>query len=163
MWWGGFRGCGRAGRPGGRAGVVGSGSWVGPGWPGWLGQCGEFPEAGEDFGEQVVAGRWSQDWLPCLENEAGGDADQPVPQSGDHGFAVAGAPPGELAGGGIFGGGELMEPGGHGCGQQGTPHPGGVHLDITGGEVAQRGAVFAVAEDVLDAGAVSVPVLNLDG
>jgi hypothetical protein len=59
-----------------RCGVPGSG----PEWPGWSGQRGEFPESGEDLGEQVVAGRRVQDHVSCLENEAGGDTDQPVAQ-----------------------------------------------------------------------------------
>lgn len=39
------------------------GSWVGTGVAGWSGQCGEFPESGEDLGEQVVTGRRVQNWL----------------------------------------------------------------------------------------------------
>lgn len=49
-------------------------------------------------------------------NEAGGDADQPVAQGGDHGFAVAGAPAGKLSGW-SWGGGELAKPGGHARGE----------------------------------------------
>ena len=44
--------------------------------------------------------------------------------------------------------------------EQRAPHPRAVDLRISGGEVAQRGAVLGVAEDVLDAGAVPVPVLH---
>lgn len=41
----------------------------GRGWPGGSqGQCGEFPESGEDLGEQVMTRRRVQDWLSCLEN-----------------------------------------------------------------------------------------------
>jgi hypothetical protein len=34
---------------------------------------------------------------------------------------------------GVLGGGEVVQPGGHGRGQQRTPHPGGVDLDVAGG------------------------------
>src|SRR5262249_5705953 len=42
------------------------------------------------------------------------------------------------------------------------PHPGGVDLDVARRQVTQRGAVLAVTEDVLDGGAVAVPVLDFD-
>jgi hypothetical protein len=57
-------------------------------------------------------------------------------------------------------GGELVQPGGHGRGQQRTPHPRQVHLGISGREVTEGGADLAVAEDILHRGAVPVPVLR---
>ena len=58
------------------------------------------------------------------------------------------------------GGGELVQPGGHGRGEQRAPHPGQVDLGVSGGEVPEGGAELAVAEDVLHRGAVPVPVLG---
>ena len=102
-------------------------------------------QAGEDFSEQdVVAWRWSQDELSGVVDHAGGDADESVPQGRDHGppaaFAVAGQRPVWS-----LGGGELVEPAGHGRGQQRPPHPCGVDFFVARGQMAKRGAVFPVS------------------
>src|SRR6185312_1749439 len=105
-----------------------------------------------------------QDELPGVVDEPAGDAQQAVPQGGDHGFAVADTQPGQRFGGagvaggvGVFGvavlgggagGDELVEPAGDAGGNECAPHPGGIDLDVAGGEVTPRGTVFAVAEDV---------------
>jgi hypothetical protein len=97
-----------------------------------------------------------------VADQPAGDADDPAPQGGDHGFASADAVArqDDLAAGD---GGELVQPGGHAGGQQRAPHPSGIDLGISAGKVPQRGAVLAVAEEVLDAGAVPVPVLGGGG
>ena len=45
---------------------------------GWSGHRGDFPESGEDFGEQIVAGWGSEGELAGVVDQAGGDADQPA-------------------------------------------------------------------------------------
>src|SRR6266511_3120452 len=150
-------GC--SGGPGGRAGFAGSGGVSGAGGAGWSGGGGKSPYAGEDLGEEQVAGWWSQGEGVGVADQAGRDTDQSPAQGGDHGLAVADAVPGQ----GVIGqdgAGELVEPAGHGGGQQRAPHPGGVDLGVTGGQVAQRGAVLAVAEQVFDGGAVPGLVLG---
>ena len=57
-------------------------------------------------------------------------------------------------------GGELVQPGGHARGEQRAPHPGQVHLGISGGKMPESSAELAVTEDVLHRGAVPVPVLH---
>ena len=86
--------------------VRSSGFRSGPCGPGWSGRRGEGPEAGEDLGEQVVAGREPQGELPGVADQPAGDGDQPPPQGLDHCLAAAGAVTGQdgLAAGG---GGEL--------------------------------------------------------
>ena len=97
-----------------------------------------------------------------MTDQPGGDADQPVPQGGDHGLAVADTVPEQAAVGG-GGGGELVQPAGEAGGEQRAPHPRPVDLGISRGQVAQRGAVLGVAEQVLHLGAVAVPVLDRGG
>ena len=119
------------------------------------------PEAGEDLGEQVAAGRQPQGQLAGVADEPSRDRDQAVPEGRDHGFAAADAVTGQdqLAG---RGGGELVQPGGHAGREQSAPHPGHVHPGISREEVPQGGAVLAVTEDALDGGAMPVPVLHGD-
>jgi hypothetical protein len=92
-------------------------SWGQAGW--WSGHGGECSESGEDLGEQAVRGREPDDELAGVADEPAWDTDQPVPQRGDHGFAVADTVPGKRA---VWsdGGGELVQPGGHGGGEQRT-------------------------------------------
>ena len=86
-----------------------------PGFPGrgragrWSGCGGEGTEAGEDLGEQVVAGRQPQGQLPGVAYQPGGDGDEPAAEGFDHGFAAADAVTGQdgLAAGS---GGELGPP-----------------------------------------------------
>ncbi len=136
------------------------GIWTGEtalGWV-WSGRGGQCPQPGEDFGEQAVAGREPQDQAASVADDPAGDADQPVAAGGDHGFAAAHAVTSEdgFADGG---GGELVQPGGHAGGEQRAPHPCGVDRGVARRQMAEGGAVLAVAEDVLDGGAVPVPVL----
>jgi hypothetical protein len=58
------------------------------------------------------------------------------------------------------GGGELVQPAGHAGREQRAPHPGGIDLGISAGEMPEGGSVLAVTEDALDGGAVPVPVLG---
>lgn len=55
----------------------------------------------------MVARWWAQGQLTGVAGEAGGEADQSVPEGGDHGFAAADAVSGEVA---VFSGsgGELV-------------------------------------------------------
>jgi hypothetical protein len=46
---------------------------------------------GEDLGEQVVAGWQAQGEATGVSDQAGGDGEQPAPQSRDHGLAAADA------------------------------------------------------------------------
>jgi hypothetical protein len=55
----------------------------------WSGRCRKGGDTGQDLGEQGLAWWQAQDQRSSLVNEAGGDADQAVPQGGDHGLAVA--------------------------------------------------------------------------
>src|SRR6266540_3680572 len=123
---------GRGSGPGGRAGFAGSGGVLGPRGPGGLGRGGQGADAGEDLGQERVAGGWSQGESSAVPNQAGGDADQSPAQGGDHGLAVADA----VSGQGVVGqdgAGELVEPAGEGGGQQRTPHPGAVDFGVAGG------------------------------
>lgn len=73
----------------------------------WSGCCRQGAQSGEDLGEQVVV-RWqAQGERFGVVDQAGGDADQAVPQGGDHGLALADAPAQQRALGG-GGGGELV-------------------------------------------------------
>jgi len=96
-----------------------------------------------------------------VADQAGGDGDKPPAQGGDHGLTSAGTvsdqPPVAA------GGGEVVQPAGAGSGEQRSPHPGPVHRVLPRREVAQRGAVLGVAEQILHAPAVAVPVLDLRG
>jgi len=58
------------------------------------------------------------------------------------------------------GGGELVQPCGHGRGEQGAPHLGHIDLGVSGREMPEGSAGLAVAEEVLHRGAVPVPVLR---
>jgi hypothetical protein len=145
---------------------------VGRGRFGLLGQVGQGAEAGEDLREQVVAWWEAQGAAAGVADQAGGDGEQSPPQGGDHGLAAADTvpnqPPVQLPGRLaiwllVVGGGEVVQPAGEGGGEQRGPHPGPVHRLVARGEVAQRGAVFGVAEQVLHLGPVAVPVLDLRG
>jgi hypothetical protein len=95
-------------------------------------------------------------------DQPGEDVQQAVLQSRDHGLAAADTLPVQppvSAGGG----GELMQPPDDAGPQQRAPHPGPVDLLVARRQVAQGGAEFGVAEQVLDLGPVPVPVLNLRG
>ena len=70
----------------------------------WSGPCREGADAGQDLGEQGLAGWQAQDQRTRVVNEAGGDADQPVPQGRDHGLAVPDTVPDQAAVGGGGGG-----------------------------------------------------------
>src|SRR5208282_5718854 len=118
---------------------------------GWQGA-----DRGEDGGQQVRAGGQAHDQLPAVADQARGGGDQCPPQGGDHRLAAA-VPFQQLAA--RYQAGELVQPGGDRRGDQRRPHPRGVDLLIARGQVPQRGAVLAVPEDVLDGGAVPVPVL----
>ena len=86
----------------------------------WSGLCGQRADAGENFVEQLVA-RWqAQDERTGVVDQPGRDADQPVPQGGDHGLALAHAVPGQGAAG-CGGSGELVQPACPAGGEQGTP------------------------------------------
>lgn len=79
---------------------------VGPGTAG-SGQVWQSAEAGEDLGEQVIAG-----WQPKCESagvadQAGGDGEQ-SPQGGDHGLAATDTVPDQLSV--VVGGGEVVQP-----------------------------------------------------
>src|SRR6188472_1858022 len=77
----------------------------------WSGRCGQGADAGEDLSKQLVA-RWqAQDASAGVVDQPGGDADQSVPQGGDHGLAIADAVSGQGAVG-CGGGGELVQPAG---------------------------------------------------
>ena len=80
-----------------------------------------------------------------VTDQPGRDADQPLPQGGDHGLAVADPVP-EQRTLGRAAGGELEQPAGEGGGEQRTPHPRSVDLGMPRGQVAQRG-VLGVTED----------------
>src|SRR3954447_17524996 len=124
----------------------------------WSGRVRQGAEAGEDLREQVVAGWEAQGAAAGVADQAGGDGKQSPPQGGDHGLAAADTvpdqPPVQLPGRLtiwllLAGGGEVVQPAGEGGGEQRGPHPGPVHCMVPGGQVAQRGAVFGVAEQVL--------------
>ena len=67
------------------------------------GGCGQFPQPGQDLGEQAVAGRQPQDQVAGVADQPAGDGDQPPAQGGDHGLAAAYAVPRQdvLAGGNV--------------------------------------------------------------
>jgi hypothetical protein len=67
----------------------------------WSGRLRWRSEPGEDHGEYLVAGWQAQDELTGVMDQPGGDAEQSVPQGGDHGFAVADASP--ASGSGVLG------------------------------------------------------------
>jgi hypothetical protein len=95
-----------------------------PGWVGagtaWSGRSAQGADAGEDFVEQFIA-RWqAQDERPSVADQTARDAEQPVPQGGDHGLTVADAVPGQGAVG-RGGGGELVQPAGQGDTEQRAP------------------------------------------
>jgi hypothetical protein len=73
-----------------------------------------------------------------VADQPAGDGDQPPPQGLDQGFAAADAVTGQdgLAAGG---GGELMQPAGHARHEQRAPHPGGIDLGISAGEMPEGG------------------------
>jgi hypothetical protein len=104
---------------------------------GWSGHCGEGAQAGEDLGEQAVAGREPQDERPGVAYQPCGDGDETAAEGGDHGFAAAGAVPFQdlLAAGG---GGELVQPGGYAGGEQRAPHPGGISSVVFAGHQSGR-------------------------
>ena len=129
---------------------------------GWSGRYGEFPEPGKDFGEQVVAGWGPEAELTGVVDQAGGNADEPVAKSGDHGLAAADTVPCQGFPTAAEGPGEFMEPGGHVHGQQRCVHPGGVDFLVAAGQMTECGPVLAVPEDVLDRGPLPIPVLNRD-
>ena len=137
----------------------------GRGWcrdAGLAGGARQGPDGGQDLRQQARAGGQPHDQLPAVAHQPGGDGDQPAPQGGDHRLAAADPVPfHQLAAQDEPG--ELVQPGRDRGGDQRRPHPRGVDLFMAGGQVAQRGAVLAVAEDVLDAGAVPVPVLHRGG
>ena len=83
---------------------------------------------GQDLVEQAVAGREPQDQVAGVAGQPAGDGDQPPPQGGDHGLAAAYpvAVHDVLAEGRA---GELVQPGGHGGGEQ-RPH---IHARLTWG------------------------------
>ena len=94
--------------------------------------AGKCPEAGENLGEQAVAGREPQGQLPGVADQPAGDGDELPPQGGDHGFAAADPVTGED---GLPGsdGGELVQPRGDARGEQRAPHPGGIRGVIPSG------------------------------
>jgi len=83
-----------------------------------------------------------------------------VPRGGDHGLTVSHAVPSQSTVG-CGNGGELVQPAGQGDTEQRTPHPRPVDFGMSGREMPQGGAVFGVAEHVLDRCPVPVPVLDL--
>jgi hypothetical protein len=80
--------------------------------------------------EQFLAGRYAQVDAAGVADQPGRDADQPVPQGGDHGLAGPDAVA-EQPAVGPGGRGELVQPAGNARGEQRTPHPGGVDLEIS--------------------------------
>ena len=117
----------------------------------------QMPEA--DYAEvmtalvgDLAAVPWGTPWrVPSGDGAvrlAGGD--RPAAAGSPAGSGLAAADPVAvqdcLAPGGCS---ELVQPAGHGCGEQRAPHPGGIDLRIAAGEVPEGGAVLAVAEDVL--------------
>ena len=65
---------------------------VGPG-SAWSGRVGQGVAAGEDLGEQVIAGWEAQGEPAGVTDQAGGDGEQPPPQGGDHVLAAADSVP----------------------------------------------------------------------
>jgi hypothetical protein len=88
-------------------------------WP-WSGRGGQGADAGEDFVDQVVSGRRAEDERAGVVDHPGGDADQSVPQGGDHGLAAVDAVP-EQSPAESGGGGELVQPTGD-AGREQRPH-----------------------------------------
>jgi hypothetical protein len=76
--------------------VAGSdGRW---GWGGLVRTGGQGAQAGENHGEEMVAGWQAQDELAGVVDQPARDAQQAVSQGGDHGFAVADAQAGQRLG-----------------------------------------------------------------
>ena len=110
--------------------------------------------AAADHGPAVTAG--------TIVDQTRGGGDQGPAQGGDHRLAAADTVPfHQLAAADEPG--ELVQPGGDRHGGQRRPHPAGIDRLLARRQVAQRGTVLAVAEDVLDAGAMPVPVLARHG
>src|SRR6478736_9127388 len=86
----------------------------------WSGRRGQGTDAGKDLGEQPVPGWRAQGERAGVTDQSGGDTDQPVPQGGDHGLAIADAVP-EQPAVGCGGAGELMQPAGEAGGEQRGP------------------------------------------
>ena len=114
----------------------------------WPGCRGEGPEAGEDLGEQAVAGREVQGQPAGVADQPAGDADRHPAQGGDHGFVAADTVTGQdgLAAGS---GGELVQPRGHVGGEQRASHPGGIDFGVARRQMAEGDAVLAVADPSL--------------
>ena len=101
-----FQGVGQLDDPSVASSGRGSG-WVrGQERPG-SGRHGQGADAREDFVEQRVTGRQAQGERAGVADQPSRDADQPVPQGGDHGLAVADPVP-EQRPVGCGGGGELV-------------------------------------------------------
>jgi hypothetical protein len=83
-----WTGCRAARRPECRLGRADSDAVLGLFGPAGSGGFRQGAEAGEDLGEQVVAG-WAQGELAGVADQAGGHGEQPPPQRGDHGLAAA--------------------------------------------------------------------------
>jgi hypothetical protein len=68
-------------------------------------------------------------------DDAAGDADQSVPQGGDHGFAVADSEPEQWGRSvlsiGVGDGGEVVEPAGEAGAINAPPHPGPVDVGVS--------------------------------
>ena len=63
----------------------------------WSGRRGQGADAGEDLVEQLVSGWWAQGERAGVTDQPGRYPDQPVPQGGDHGLAVADTVPDQAA------------------------------------------------------------------
>src|ERR1700730_6594937 len=111
------------------------GSLAGAARAGWSGHRGKFPEPGKDFSEQAVAGWGPEGELTGVVDQAAGNADEPVPQGRDHGFAAADTVPCHRAPATAEDPGEFMEPGGHVRRQQRCVHPGGVDFLVATGQM----------------------------
>ena len=111
-------------RPWARTGSRGSGvRRSGEGW--------QFPQPGQDLGKQAVPGRQPQHQVAGVADQPARDGDQP-PAAGWRSWPcrrarrarpMMSSPRGD--------GGELVEPGGHGRGEQRAPHPGQVDLGVS--------------------------------
>ena len=80
---------------------------------------GQVPPPGQDLGQESVAGIEPQGQVAGVAGQPAGDGDEPPAQGGDHGLAAAHAVPGQD----VPAGGELVQPGGNGRGEQRAPHP----------------------------------------
>ena len=83
-------------------------------------------------------------------DQAGGDAEQLVAQSGGVRTSVLIDP------------GECLEQDREVPGHERSPHPHGVDGVVCGGELAQRGAEFGLADAVLDVGTATEPGLDIE-